>query len=47
MNDLMPELIPEVLSVTSVSVFEPNVEIKEDLNPPVPLKRTLIRTAGG
>ncbi|XP_012276780.1 PR domain zinc finger protein 5 [Orussus abietinus] len=42
----MPKLTPETSAGTSVPFIEPKVEIKEEAAP-IPVKRTLIRTAGG
>lgn len=42
----MPKLTPETSPGTSMPLIEPKVEIKEE-SPPAPVKRTLIRTAGG
>ncbi|KAL2721386.1 zinc finger protein 354A-like isoform X1 [Vespula maculifrons] len=45
-NDMMPKLKPETSLEYIVSPIEPKVEINEGSTPP-PIKRTLIRTAGG
>jgi len=42
----MPELYPETSLEYDVSLIEPKIEINEQ-STPVPLKRTLIKTAGG
>lgn len=39
----MPKLKPEAGACTSVPRIEQNIEV----NPPAPVKRTLIKTAGG
>ncbi|XP_034935788.1 zinc finger protein 329-like isoform X2 [Chelonus insularis] len=46
-NESMPKLIPEAHVGDSISLFEPKVEISEEHSLPTPMKRTLIRTAGG
>lgn len=45
-EESMPKLSPETSLEYTVSPIEPKVEINEETTPP-PLKRTLIRTAGG
>ncbi|XP_043480219.1 zinc finger protein 84-like [Leptopilina heterotoma] len=42
----MPKLKPEASACTSVPRIEQNTEVLE-VNPPAPVKRTLIKTAGG
>lgn len=43
----MPRLTPEVSPGTSSASGEPKVDAKEDSQLTMPVKRTLIRTAGG